>query len=97
MKSLNEVVAIDLALRNWKPCYPQDSPNWIAAELYRLSTWVYLWRTVNPSQPNDKISGVVNDGLAPTQKVRERDLTAAYNKLKKAPRDCRLFILNVNL
>jgi transcription factor-like protein len=64
MQSLNEAVTIDLALRTWKSCYLQDSPNWIAAELHRLSTWLYLWRTVYPSQPNAKISGVVNDGLA---------------------------------
>jgi hypothetical protein len=63
-QTLSEAVTIDSALRNWEPSYPRENPNWVAAQLYRQSTWVYLWRTIRPSRPSDKISRVVDDGLA---------------------------------
>lgn len=62
-ETLSEAVSIDSAIRSWEPLYPQDDPNWSAAQLYRQSTWVYLYRTIRPSQPCDKISQVVDDGL----------------------------------
>ncbi|EER23234.1 hypothetical protein D8B26_001317 [Coccidioides posadasii str. Silveira] len=62
-RTLSEAVAIDSRIRAWEPTYPPEHQNWFAAQLYRQSTWVYLYRTIRPSRPNDKISQVVDDGL----------------------------------
>lgn len=60
---LSEAVTIDSALRIWEPSYTPETPNWYASQLYRQSTWVYLYRTIRPSRPSDKISQVVDDAL----------------------------------
>ncbi|EEP81991.1 OefC protein [Uncinocarpus reesii 1704] len=62
-QTLSEAVAIDSRIRAWEPSYPPEHQNWYAAQLYRQSTWVYLYRTIRPSHPNEKISQVVDDGL----------------------------------
>ncbi|CRG85638.1 putative transcriptional regulatory protein C965,10 [Talaromyces islandicus] len=62
-QTLSEAVAIDSALRVWEPTYPPETPNWYASQLYRQSTWVYLYRTIRPSRPSEKISQVVDDAL----------------------------------
>jgi hypothetical protein len=85
-QTLSEAVTIDSALRNWEPSYPHDNSNWIAAQLYRQSTWVYLWRTIRPSRPSDKISLVVNDGLMYLDKL---PLNAGANSVMLMP----LFLL----
>lgn len=61
---LSEAVSIDSAIRLWETSYPPNTANWSLAQLYRQSTWVYLYRTIRPSQPGDKIAQVVDDGLA---------------------------------
>lgn len=63
-ESLSEAVAIDSAIRQWETLYTVHTPNWYLAQLYRQSTWAYLFRTIRPSRPSDKIFQVVNDGLA---------------------------------
>ncbi|EGD84676.1 hypothetical protein H112_08390 [Trichophyton rubrum D6] len=62
-QTLSEAVGIDSQIRAWEPSYPADNPNWLASQLYRQSTWVYLYRTIRPSRPDEKISQVVDDGL----------------------------------
>ncbi|KAL1967568.1 hypothetical protein VTN77DRAFT_3083 [Rasamsonia byssochlamydoides] len=62
-QTLSEAVTIDSALRSWEPAYPPETSNWFAAQLYRQSTWVYLYRTIRPSRPSEKISQVVDDAL----------------------------------
>ncbi|OJD15630.1 hypothetical protein AJ78_04122 [Emergomyces pasteurianus Ep9510] len=62
-QTLSEAVSIDSSIRAWEPTYLPDNPNWFAAQLYRQSTWVYLYRTMRPSRPSEKISQVVDDGL----------------------------------
>jgi hypothetical protein len=62
-QTLSEAVTIDSALRVWEPTYPPETPNWYASQLYRQSTWVYLYRTIRPSRPSEKISQVVDDAL----------------------------------
>ncbi|KAJ5795680.1 transcriptional regulator family: Fungal Specific TF [Penicillium psychrosexuale] len=62
-QTLSEAVSIDMAIRNWETSHEPDTPNWCLAQLYRQSTWVYLYRTIRPSRPSDKIAQVVNDGL----------------------------------
>ncbi|KAE8148192.1 fungal-specific transcription factor domain-containing protein [Aspergillus avenaceus] len=61
---LSEAVSIDSAIRVWETSYPPNTANWSLAQLYRQSTWVYLYRTIRPSRPSDKIAQVVDDGLA---------------------------------
>lgn len=63
-QTLSEAVQIDTAIRNWKTSHEPETPNWFLAQLYRQSTWVYLFRTIRPSRPSDKIAQVVDDGLA---------------------------------
>ncbi|KAE8549724.1 hypothetical protein EYB25_008248 [Talaromyces marneffei] len=60
---LSEAVTIDSALRFWEPSYAPETPNWYASQLYRQSTWVYLYRTIRPSRSSEKISQVVDDAL----------------------------------
>ncbi|KAJ5933331.1 hypothetical protein N7454_005660 [Penicillium verhagenii] len=63
-QTLSEAVQIDTAIRTWETSHEEDSANWCLAQLYRQSTWVYLFRTIRPSRPTDKIAQVVDDGLA---------------------------------
>lgn len=62
-QTLSEAVSIDTAIRSWKTSHEPETPNWYLAQLYRQSTWVYLYRTIRPSRPSDKIAQVVDDGL----------------------------------
>jgi Fungal specific transcription factor domain len=62
-QTLSEAVSIDSALRIWEPSYEAETPNWYASQLYRQSTWVYLYRTIRPSRPSQKITQVVDDAL----------------------------------
>lgn len=63
-QTLSEAVTVDSAIRSWDTSHQPHTPNWFLAQLYRQSTWVYLFRTIRPSRPSDKIAQVVNDGLA---------------------------------
>ncbi|BDD56763.1 hypothetical protein MAP00_002188 [Monascus purpureus] len=63
-QTLSEAVFIDSAIRSWQTSHTPQTPNWYLAQLYRQSTWVYLFRTIRPSRPSEKIIQVVNDGLA---------------------------------
>ncbi|KAJ5960563.1 uncharacterized protein N7479_007713 [Penicillium vulpinum] len=62
-QTLSEAVSVDMAIRTWETSHEPDTPNWCLAQLYRQSTWVYLYRTIRPSRPSEKIAQVVNDGL----------------------------------
>ncbi|KAJ5341260.1 hypothetical protein N7541_010384 [Penicillium brevicompactum] len=62
-QTLSEAVAIDTAIRNWETSHEPETSNWCLAQLYRQSTWVYLYRTIRPSRPSEKIAQVVDDGL----------------------------------
>ena len=74
---LSDAVAIDSSIRSWEPTYSPDNPNWFAAQLYRQSTWVYLYRTIRPSRPCEKISQVVDDGLLYFEQLPKN--TGAYS------------------
>lgn len=60
---LSDAVSIDSAIRVWETSHVPNTANWSLAQLYRQSTWVYLYRTIRPSRPSDKIAQVVDDGL----------------------------------
>ena len=63
-QTLSEAVQIDTAIRTWKTSHSSESANWCLAQLYRQTTWVYLYRTIRPSRPSEKIAQVVDDGLS---------------------------------
>lgn len=58
-------VGIDFEIRAWQPraSYEQDPLRHVAAQLYRQCTWVYLYRTLQPSAPNDRVIDAVDAGL----------------------------------
>ncbi|KAL2839057.1 fungal-specific transcription factor domain-containing protein [Aspergillus pseudoustus] len=60
---LSDAVQIDSSIRTWETSHPPNTANFYLAQLYRQSTWVYLYRTIRPSRPSDKIAQVVDDGL----------------------------------
>lgn len=60
---LSDAVNIDSSIRIWESSHPENTPNYYLAQLYRQSTWVYLYRTIRPSRPSDKIAQVVDVGL----------------------------------
>jgi len=61
---LSTAVAIDSEIRQWIPPQHPNTHRYIAAQLYRQSTWVYLYRTIQPSIPSPKIRWAVDEGLA---------------------------------
>ena len=62
-ESLARAVNIDVGIHAWDPAQEPNTPRWIAAQLYRQCTWVYLYRTIQPSKPSPKITAAVDDGL----------------------------------
>ncbi|KAL2815549.1 fungal-specific transcription factor domain-containing protein [Aspergillus granulosus] len=60
---LSDAVQIDSSIRTWETSHPPNTANFYLAQLYRQSTWVYLYRTIRPSRPSEKIAQVVDDGL----------------------------------
>ena len=62
-ETLAQAVNIDAGIRDWNPAQEPDTPRWIAAQLYRQCTWVYLYRTIQASKPSPKITTAVDDGL----------------------------------
>ncbi|KAF1983487.1 hypothetical protein K402DRAFT_162654 [Aulographum hederae CBS 113979] len=60
---LTDAQAIDSTLRGWVCTQPADSARWIASMLYRLTTWLYLHRTILPSTPNAALYDAVEQGL----------------------------------
>lgn len=62
-KILTQAVAIDTEIHEWEPSQPPNSVRYIAAQLYRQTTWVYLYRTMMPSAGSPKIQKAVQAGL----------------------------------
>lgn len=61
---LSNAQAIDTALREWVcPNHP-DEHRHIASLLYRQATWLYLHRTILPSQPSEGLRNAVDEGLS---------------------------------
>ena len=61
---LAEAVSIDAEIRAWESKQEPETSRWLAAELYRQCTWVYLYRTIQASKPNPSLSAAVDAGLA---------------------------------
>lgn len=75
-ESLAQAVMIDAGIRDWDPNQEPNTPLWVAAQLYRQCTWVYLYRTIQASRSSAKICAAVDDGLdylrvlTPTESVQ---------------------------
>lgn len=54
---------IERDILTWECDFPPASPRFKTGMLYRQATWVYLYRTLSPSQPSAKLRQAVNDGL----------------------------------
>ena len=63
-QALSEAVSLDWSIRSWRNALRPDSPRFLAAQLYRQCTWIYLWRTIHPSRPTAKIIEAVDEGLS---------------------------------
>ncbi|KAI9791242.1 MAG: hypothetical protein M1816_004234 [Peltula sp. TS41687] len=77
-QAISDAVSLDCSIRTWMNTQPPDTPRFIAAQLYRQCTWIYLWRTIYPSRSTPKIIEAVDEGLdllqqlppdAPTQSI----------------------------
>lgn len=60
---LSQAVDIDAAIHNWESNQEPQTPRWIAAELFRQCTWVYLYRTIQASKPNPNLCSAVDSAL----------------------------------
>lgn len=60
---VSEAVTLDTGIRTWVSAQKEDSPRYIASQLYRQCTWIYLYRSLHPSRPNEKICAAVDEGL----------------------------------
>lgn len=59
----SEAFAIDCSLRDWQCTYSADNPRYACSLLYRQCTWIYLYRTVQPSEPSEVFEKAVDQGL----------------------------------
>lgn len=59
----NDARDIDQSVREWVCIQAPDTSRWIASMLYRQCTWIYLYRTVMLSVPNEKLHEAVDVGL----------------------------------
>ncbi|TGZ80137.1 hypothetical protein EX30DRAFT_61584 [Ascodesmis nigricans] len=71
---LNKAVAIDEGIRSWEPKQPERTPRFVAAQLYRQCTWIYLCRTVQTGQCG-KIEVAVQQGLMYLNHIPEQSGT----------------------
>lgn len=60
----DEAFAIDCSLRDWECTYERENPRYACSLLYRQCTWIYLYRTVQPSQASTVFETAVDQGLA---------------------------------
>jgi hypothetical protein len=72
---LSQAVAIDAEVRAWQPAQNPGTHRYVAAQLYRQCTWVYLYRTIQPSRKNDKIKMAVDEGLSYLRHLPEQSGT----------------------
>lgn len=91
---LSTAVAIDSQIRMWVPPQHPDPHRYIAALLYRQSTWVYLYRTIQPSQPGAKIRRAVAEGLMFMQKLPENSATQSILLMPLFILGCAAFEVN---
>ncbi|KAH8593943.1 fungal-specific transcription factor domain-containing protein [Bisporella sp. PMI_857] len=71
---------IEAGLRDWEPAWPTGDARDLAGHLYRQMLYVYLYRTIYPPSPpkwkvQDKLIGVVNDGIDLLSRLGPRDST----------------------
>jgi hypothetical protein len=74
-ESLSRAAEIDCSIRSWEPREERYTPKWIAAQLYRQATWVYLNRTIKPSRADPEIRGAVQEGIKYLKELPPDDST----------------------
>ena len=60
---LSQAIAIDAGIRDWDSQQELNTSHWLVAQIFRQFTWVYLYRTMEPSKPGKRIFTAVNDGI----------------------------------
>lgn len=60
---ISQACSIAQEIHEWDSKQEPNTSRWIAAELYRLCTWVYLYRSIQASKPTPKLSAVVDASL----------------------------------
>lgn len=55
--------AMEVELNEWICNQQRESSPWTAGYLYRVCTWIYLTRTISPSQPSANLRRGVDEGL----------------------------------
>jgi hypothetical protein len=60
---VSEAAILDAGIRSWVSAQKEDSPRYIASQLYRQCTWIYLYRSLHPSEPSEKVCAAVDEGL----------------------------------
>ena len=70
---LSQANELDVGIRNWDPGQPAGSPRWLVAQVWRQSTWIYLYRTVQKSKPSPKITPVVDEGITYLRQLHPGD------------------------
>ena len=62
-QTMSDAMVLDAYIRDWQPVQQPGTEGYIAAQLYRQCTWIYLYRTVHKSTPTKKIIDAVDEGL----------------------------------
>ena len=76
-ESLAQAFIIDADIRAWDAAHDPGSSRWVAAQLYRQCSWVYLYRSIHASKPSPKIIAAVHDGLQYLRMVHPQESTQA--------------------
>jgi hypothetical protein len=60
---LSDAGAIDTGLRSWECAQPENTARYVASCLYQQTTYIYLHRTIMPSQASPNLRTAVDKGL----------------------------------
>lgn len=61
---LSLALGVETQLRAWQSQLPPNTPQYWCSLAYRQSAYVYLYRTIRPSAPNQGLAQVVGEGLS---------------------------------
>jgi hypothetical protein len=72
---LSRAVDIDAAIHSWDSKQEPNTYRWVAGELFRQCTWVYLYRTIQASKPNLNLCSAVDRALEYLKMLPPHDST----------------------
>ncbi|KAK7516171.1 fungal-specific transcription factor domain-containing protein [Phyllosticta citriasiana] len=64
-----QALEIERQINEWSPNQEPHSPRYYTAMLYRQCTWIYLYRSIKESQPDEKIKDAVDGAIEYLQAV----------------------------